>query len=71
MTHSGCGIHNPFAWMNWAGLIAGAVLANTIILAAHTLWGLLGWLIWGFSLVPLVWWEFVHSPAKMYRTWEP
>ena len=71
--HAGCGTRNPYArtWMIWTAAAISWLLSELLVIFCHTLWGELGWLVLLLLAAPSVWWEFVHSPGKMYRTWWP
>jgi hypothetical protein len=70
--HEGCGTDNPFPkWFLWAASSSGAMLSMVLVLATGSWWGELGWLATPAVLSPWAWWEFVHAPSKMYRTWWP
>ncbi len=67
--HVGCGIENPFgARLLWGMLLLAWAIQVSL---AFSWWGFLGYLPWLAVLAAGGRWEFVHSPAKMYRTWAP
>ncbi len=69
--HAGCGIDNPFRAWTWVALIAAQVIVWPVILLTGSLWACLGYLPWVLVNVAVSWWEHVHAPGTMYRTWWP
>ncbi len=71
--HEGCGIVNPYAskLLVYSCCYSGCVLSSALLILTQSWWGELGWLLTPVSLAPLMWWEFVHRPSAMYRTWQP
>jgi hypothetical protein len=71
--HEGCGIDNPFAklWIIRAACWGAGGLSIVIYLVTRSWWSQLAWLLMPVILAPSIWWELVHWPSKMYRTWRP
>lgn len=69
--HVGCGTHDPFYGLIWPLLIAGLVIMWPVNLALQTLWGCLAMLPWLINVLCIIWWEHVHAPDKMFKTWWP
>jgi hypothetical protein len=70
--HVGCGTKNPFGrfWINVSCWLPAA-LSGALVVFTGSWWWELTWLLAVVGLAPMFWWEFVHSPSKMYRTWWP
>jgi hypothetical protein len=70
--HEGCGIRNPWSKSYiWATSFVGVILSFVLVMTTGSWWGELGLLILPVLLLPVLWWEFVHAPSKMYKTWWP
>jgi hypothetical protein len=70
--HEGCGMKNPWpTWFIWTACFVAGFLSAAVVIMADSWWGELAWLSLPVLLAPVIWWEFVHAPSKMYRTWWP
>jgi membrane protein implicated in regulation of membrane protease activity len=71
--HVGCGLSNPFAskLLVWAASFGAGIMSAVLVLATGSWWYELVWLALPAVLGPMLWWEFVHKPSKMYVTWWP
>jgi hypothetical protein len=71
--HVGCGLTNPFAptWLIYVATWSATLLSGLMVIFTGSWWWEFGWLLLPVLLGPSIWWEIVHRPSAMYRTWWP